>query len=289
MTPIIPPDDSNNIPADGHSPVSGHSPNAGPPRAADLPADEAKWARHRQAAEHAVRRAINLDQPSLEDSVAAAIDLAVHEAAATETAQLRAEVERLRDECIRQYAAGWQLAHDPRECGHPCACYLDRNWPASEKNYNPETHTSDPPLDYRCVMCELEAEGAQLREHSAALFRINLDLNRVMSGCYRALHPENQWLCDLLEERDKLRKFKTYVHGRLDAAGIPASIPDNPHTADGCRVGGRLDAVFKRESELEVENEKLRKVLRAALRCVSTVCAEPLPPELLALAKEVQS
>jgi len=57
-----------------------------------------------------------------------------------------------------KYQEGWQTAHDPRECGHPLACWQDRNYPASEDNYDPETHTSDPPMDYRCVICEALAK-----------------------------------------------------------------------------------------------------------------------------------
>lgn len=44
-------------------------------------------------------------------------------------------------------------------------------------------------------------------------------------------------------ERDKLQAFKDYVHGRLDAAGVPTD-PDSPHKAEGCRIGGRLDILI---------------------------------------------
>jgi hypothetical protein len=59
--------------------------------------------------------------------------------------------------CVCHKDSGWQLAHDPAKCGHPRACWLDRNYPASESNYDPATHSSDPPMDYRCIMCEAEA------------------------------------------------------------------------------------------------------------------------------------
>jgi hypothetical protein len=74
-----------------------------------------------------------------------------------------AEVEAERDEWkthAESNLSGWQLAHDKRECGHPRACWQDKNWPASEQNYDPETRTSDPPSDYRCLMCELESQLA---------------------------------------------------------------------------------------------------------------------------------
>lgn len=44
-------------------------------------------------------------------------------------------------------------------------------------------------------------------------------------------------------ERDKLAAFKSYVHKRLDAAGVPAD-PESPHKEHGCRIGGRLDIVL---------------------------------------------
>ncbi len=47
----------------------------------------------------------------------------------------------------------------------------------------------------------------------------------------------------LTVERDKLQKFKDYVHARLDAAGVPTD-PDSPHKAEGCRIGGRLDILI---------------------------------------------
>jgi hypothetical protein len=55
------------------------------------------------------------------------------------------------------------------------------------------------------------------------------------------------------QERDALRKFKSYVHRRLDEAGVPAD-PDSPHKSEGCRIGGRLDlvlATMKRAEETE--------------------------------------
>lgn len=50
-------------------------------------------------------------------------------------------------------------------------------------------------------------------------------------------------LAKVTAERDKLKKFKEYVHARLDAAGVPTD-PDSPHKAEGCRIGGRLDIVL---------------------------------------------
>jgi hypothetical protein len=43
-------------------------------------------------------------------------------------------------------------------------------------------------------------------------------------------------------EKEKLQKFKDFVHQRLDAMGIPTN-PDGVHSAAGCRIGDRLDIV----------------------------------------------
>lgn len=43
---------------------------------------------------------------------------------------------------------------------------------------------------------------------------------------------------------DALQRFKDYVHGRLDAAGVPTH-PNGPHSAEGCRIGDRLDIALR--------------------------------------------
>jgi hypothetical protein len=53
----------------------------------------------------------------------------------------------------------------------------------------------------------------------------------------------------------KGRAFKDYVHQRLDAMGVPHSLPESEHDKAGCRVGGRLDWVEARIEELEGETK----------------------------------
>lgn len=45
-------------------------------------------------------------------------------------------------------------------------------------------------------------------------------------------------------ERDKLAKFKAYVHKRLDDAGVPADPSPEENAKHGCRIEGRLDFVL---------------------------------------------
>lgn len=60
---------------------------------------------------------------------------------------------------------------------------------------------------------------------------------------------ETRWrlLMDLQQEQSRelesLRKFKAYVHRRLDGVGVPVD-PESPHKAEDCRIGGRLDIVL---------------------------------------------
>lgn len=60
----------------------------------------------------------------------------------------------------------------------------------------------------------------------------------------------------LLAKLEALSSFKSYVHKRLDDAGVPTD-PDSPHKAEGCRIGGRLDLVF-------AELTQLREVVNAS-------------------------
>lgn len=54
--------------------------------------------------------------------------------------------------------------------------------------------------------------------------------------------------------------FKTYVHKRLDDAGVPVD-PESPHKAEGCRIGGRLDVLIGERDELRKQLAELRTVI----------------------------
>lgn len=60
---------------------------------------------------------------------------------------------------------------------------------------------------------------------------------------------QNRVLADVIgtiaAERDKLKKFKEYVHGRLDMAGVPFDPEPEKNTEHGCRIEGRLNTVLR--------------------------------------------
>jgi hypothetical protein len=45
------------------------------------------------------------------------------------------------------------------------------------------------------------------------------------------------------KELESLRKFKSYVHARLDAMGVPADPEPENNAKHGCRIEGRLNWV----------------------------------------------
>jgi hypothetical protein len=61
-------------------------------------------------------------------------------------------------------------------------------------------------------------------------------------------------------ERDKLQRFKSWCHDYLDGKGVPHH-PPGTHGAEGCRIGDRLDWVWARIGQLELENRLLRAEL----------------------------
>jgi hypothetical protein len=64
-------------------------------------------------------------------------------------------------------------------------------------------------------------------------------------------------LAKVAAERDELRRFKEYVHQRLDAAGVTPD-PESAHKAAGCRIGGRLDELIGDRDRLLKAVERLR-------------------------------
>lgn len=65
---------------------------------------------------------------------------------------------------------------------------------------------------------------------------------------------------DARRERDKLQAFKDWVHGYLDEHGVPTH-PNGPRSKEGCRIGDRLDIIF-RERDEAMDDAARYRVLR---------------------------
>lgn len=96
-------------------------------------------------------------------------------------------------------------------------------------------------------------------------------------------------------ERDDLGAFKAYVHRRLDAAGVPAH-PNGPHSAEGCRVGDRLDILQRERDEANAAIGNLQKPLDHIAKLIwgdaqgrpFAILGEAVATQLSALRAELQ-
>lgn len=80
-----------------------------------------------------------------------------------------------------------------------------------------------------------------------------------------------QQLSALQQENDKLRKFKKYVHERLDKMGVPADPEPDNNAAHGCRIEGRLNCLESKDKEIAELREKLKKyeTVKSCPNCLS--------------------
>lgn len=91
-----------------------------------------------------------------------------------------------------------------------------------------------------------------------------------------AQHEQEQLRADLARvtaERDQLQEFKDYVHTRLNMAGVPVD-PESPHKAYGCRIGGRLDALFAERDEYTRDAERYRRLRQESVHIEGDVTGE---------------
>ena len=85
-----------------------------------------------------------------------------------------------------------------------------------------------------------------------------------------------EWIIKLLEQKDKdiekLSAFKSYVHNRLDEAGVEKE-PNGEHSKHGCRIGDRLDIVLEKQNEVNELVEGLLKVYNSGNEGIDHVAA----------------
>lgn len=120
----------------------------------------------------------------------------------------------------------------------------------------------------------LLAENAALTAERDKLLAENEQYRQVVQEGKRLPAPELSQdaafaaftLGKLEDERDKLQRFKNYVHKRLDDAGVSAD-PESVHKAEGCRIGGRLDEVFAERDGLRAALHEVLESLANYRRC----------------------
>jgi hypothetical protein len=79
-----------------------------------------------------------------------------------------------------------------------------------------------------------------------SLTRLEIDSVDVTANGLRVMVLHTPRTAEAGKGEDKARAFKDYTHGRLDAMGVPHSVPESEHDKAGCRIGGRLDWVEQR-------------------------------------------
>lgn len=152
-----------------------------------------------------------------------------------------------------------------------------------------------------CGWCNAAGEHARAEEYArdikakdATIARLERELERekkahaATAGSHVRLREENERLERELqqakdavviergewelqcERAEKAEAFKSYVHQRLDEAGVPTH-PDGPHSKAGCRVGDRLDYLIAGVdhgvavwSKVTKQRDQLRRELSAA-------------------------
>lgn len=101
------------------------------------------------------------------------------------------------------------------------------------------------------------------KEHNAALRKTVVAISntnlKLAGDLFEAIKERDQQIVqngvfadcirNLATERDKLKKFKEYVHDRLNDMGVPED-PHPKHTLEtGCRIEGRLDWVWQKMNQ----------------------------------------
>lgn len=78
--------------------------------------------------------------------------------------------------------------------------------------------------------------------------RVNMAFKVTILGEAAELYASQfqEQLSALQQENEKLRKFKQYVHSRLDDMGIPADPEPEKNAKHGCRIEGRLNFIQKK-------------------------------------------
>lgn len=106
-----------------------------------------------------------------------------------------------------------------------------------------------PPVEKVCEACGSgPVETKLVRTTNGSL--------RICEQCLSDINRKSPLLIAERDRADKLQAFKDFVHRRLDEAGVPKEFPNGPHSREGCRIGDRLDWLFKKSSLPEKEGQR---------------------------------
>lgn len=135
---------------------------------------------------------------------------------------------------IEEIRAAFQRIHD-RACGNTSIVYM--------------SIPADPRRDADIIVADAIDELATARERIAELEQESAERGILADR-------ENKRAIMAEFRVAELERFKTYVHQRLDEAGIPTH-PDGPHSKEGCRVGDRLDILIQSEAQADREADSI--------------------------------
>lgn len=112
-------------------------------------------------------------------------------------------------------------------------------------------------------------DDAALREREAAAeLRARQDEHRESWAKLAELRAQRDTMlrdrAEALKATERAEAFKRYVHGRLDAAGVPADPEPEANAKHGCRIEGRLNFLERRWRELVGYLGELREGLEQA-------------------------
>jgi hypothetical protein len=125
----------------------------------------------------------------------------------------------------------------------------DPNHPENRKRMEERLAEMEAELRLWKPLTPAEAEAA-LNEAEAAPVSAERIAEIVRKATDPAERITNSEQAQLAAQAKKLQAFKDWVHGYLDAHGVPHH-PPGPHGAEGCRIGDRMDWLMAKLAELK--------------------------------------
>jgi hypothetical protein len=145
-----------------------------------------------------------------------------------------------------------------------CSCGYLKGWTPKESGKGERVSTEEKCPECGSELCKRLSSGlviydcgttndyGKLDRHDTckhrvltALRRENAELAAKLAEATGEMGSMDLYIVQLREQLDAAMKFKAYTHQRMTEAGVPEVVPESPHTAVGCRIGGRFDWLLK--------------------------------------------